>query len=92
MQHFLKGQAERGKSNDPRVHHFSDSKLDILVRIVASSIAVGTLLVPVLILYLIDLTRGQMAAIVGGFVFVFMVTISVFVDVTPHDLFIGVAA
>ena len=64
MQRFLKGQAERGKSNDLLVHHFSDSKLDILVRIAASSIAVGTLLVPVLILFLIDLNRGQMAVIV----------------------------
>lgn len=33
-----------------------------------------------------------MAAIVGSFVLVFMVTMSVLVDVTPHDLFIGIAA
>jgi len=33
-----------------------------------------------------------MAAIVGSFVLVFMVTMSALVDVTPHDLFIGIAA
>jgi len=33
-----------------------------------------------------------MSAVVGAFVLVFMVTMSVVVDVTPHDLFIGSAA
>jgi hypothetical protein len=33
-----------------------------------------------------------MAVIVGSFVLMFMVSITVLVDVTAHDLFIGIAA
>jgi uncharacterized membrane protein YkgB len=64
----------------------------MLVKIVASSIAIGILLIPVFILFLVDLSRAKMAVIVGGFVVVFMVTMSALVDVSPHDLFIGIAA
>jgi hypothetical protein len=91
-QAFIKGDSERQKTSNTRIHHFSRSKLGILERIVASSLAVGTMLVPILILYLFDLSRGKMAAVVGCFVLLFMGTLSVFVEVTPHDLFIGVAA
>jgi hypothetical protein len=47
---------------------------------------------PVFILFLTNLSREKMAVIVGSFVLMFMVSISVLVDVTPHDLFVGIAA
>jgi hypothetical protein len=89
---FIKGNNERQKTSNPRIHHFSRSRLGILERIVASTLAVGTMLIPILILYLFDLSRGKIAAVVGCFVLLFMGTLSVFVEVTPHDLFLGVAA
>jgi hypothetical protein len=33
-----------------------------------------------------------MFAVVGSFVLAFMISMSVLVEVTPHDLFIGIAA
>jgi len=92
LHHLLNGKTGRSRTNNPQVHHYSSSGLDIFAKIVASSVAVGILLVPVFILFLFDLSRAKMAAIVGSFVLVFMVTMSVLVDVTPHDLFIGIAA
>jgi hypothetical protein len=92
IQHLLTGKTARSRTNNPQVHHYSISGLDILAKIVASSVAVGILLVPIFILFLFDLSRAKMAVIVGCFVLVFMVTMSVLVDVTPHDLFIGIAA
>jgi len=92
MQDFIKGENERKRTRNPLVHHFSSSRLAILTKIVASSLAVCVLLVPVLVLFLVELSREKMAGIVGGSVLVFMVTMSVLVDVTPHDLFIGIAA
>lgn len=91
-QRYIKGEKERRRSGDPLVHHFSATQLDILARVVASLLAMGLVLIPVLILFLGGLSRGSMAAVVGCFVLVFMVALSVFVEVTPHDLFIGVAA
>lgn len=91
-QGFIKGENERRRTRDPLIHHFSSSNLAILERIVASILAIGTMLIPVLVLFLCDLSREKMAAIAVCFVLLFMGTISVFVEVTPHDLFIGVAA
>lgn len=92
IQCLLNGKTERSRTNNPQIHHYSSDSLDVLEKIVASSVAVGILLIPVFILFLFELSRAKMAAIVGSFVLVFMVTMSVLVDVTPHDLFIGIAA
>jgi ABC-type multidrug transport system fused ATPase/permease subunit len=86
---FIKVKGEQSRTSNPRVHVFSATQLDILARIVASFLAVGVLLIPVLILYLGDLSRPSMAAVVACFVLVFMVALSIVVNVTPHDLFIG---
>jgi drug/metabolite transporter (DMT)-like permease len=67
--------------------------LSIAQRIVVAILAVGIMLIPVLLLFLDEnLSREKMAGIVGAFVGVFMITICVIVDITPHDLFIGTAA
>jgi uncharacterized membrane protein YkgB len=92
IQAFLNGETERSRTSNPYVYHYSPSRLAVLAKIFASTVAVGILLVPVFILFLVDLSRANMSIVVGGFVLVFMVTMSVLVDVTPHDLFIGIAA
>jgi uncharacterized membrane protein YkgB len=92
IQGFINGKAERNRTSNQYVHHYSDSRLEVLANIAASVVAIGILLMPVFILFLTDLSRGKMAAIVGSFVLVFMITMSVLVDITPHDLFIGIAA
>jgi hypothetical protein len=62
-------------------------------RIFVAILAVGIMLIPVFVLFLDEyLSRWKMACVVGGFVAVFMVTICAVVDITPHDLFIGIAA
>ncbi|KAE9380009.1 hypothetical protein N431DRAFT_325452 [Stipitochalara longipes BDJ] len=92
IQRLLNGKTERSRTNNQYVHHYSTSSLEVAAKIIASFVAVGILLIPVFILFLFDLSRAKMAAIVGSFVLVFMVTMAVLVDVTPHDLFIGIAA
>ena len=91
-QRLFNGKTERSRTANRNIHHYSNSGLDVAAKIIASSVAVGILLIPVFILYLFDLSRGKMAAVVGSFVLAFMITMSVLVDVTPHDLFIGIAA
>ena len=62
-------------------------------RIFVAILAVGIMLIPVFVLFLDEyLSRWKMACVVGGFVAVFMMTICAVVDITPHDLFIGIAA
>lgn len=62
-------------------------------RILVAILAVGIMLIPVFVLFLDEsLSRGKMACVVGSFVAFFMVTISAVVDISPHDMFIGIAA
>lgn len=89
---WVKGGRERSRTSNPYVHHYSSSRLGIVAKVVASAVAFGVLLIPVFILYLTNLSREKMAVIVGSFVLMFMVSISVLADVTAHDLFIGIAA
>jgi hypothetical protein len=63
-----------------------------VARVFIAILAVGTLLLPVFLLFLLQPNRQVMMAIVAVFVVIFMVTISVVVELTAHDLFIGMAA
>jgi len=48
----------------------------------------GALFTPIFLLYLGNLSRGKMSCVVGIFVLVFLVIMSVVVDITAHDIFI----
>ncbi|PMD33263.1 hypothetical protein L207DRAFT_518088 [Hyaloscypha variabilis F] len=92
IQRLLKSNTEGSRTSDTTIHHYSTSGLDVAARIIASSIGAGILLIPVFILFLFDMSRAKMFAVVGSFVLAFMISMSVLVEVTPHDLFIGIAA
>jgi len=57
---------------------------------VASS-AITVVLVPVFLMFLINVDRQAMAAIVTGFVLVFMILIAPIVNVGAHELFLCIA-
>ncbi|KAK0110274.1 hypothetical protein ONS96_001895 [Cadophora gregata f. sp. sojae] len=89
---WLKGDEGRSKNDDPLVHYFSDTRLAVLTNVGIAFMVVGVLLVPVFVLFLADnMTRGGKACIVGVFVSLCMVTVSVAIDLTPENLFIGMA-
>jgi hypothetical protein len=90
---LFKSKSERRKSENELIHHYSERRLSMAQRILVAILAVGIMLIPVFVLFLDEyLSRGKMACVVGSFVVVFMVTICAVVDITPHDLFIGIAA
>ncbi len=64
----------------------------MLAKIIVASLAMGTLFIPVFIMFLSDLSKAKMACVLAVFVSIFMVMMSVLVDLTPHDFFIVVAA
>jgi hypothetical protein len=53
--------------------------------------AITIVLVPVFLMFLINVNRQAMAAIVTGFVLVFMVLIAPIVNVEAHELFLCIA-
>jgi len=89
---WLKGDEGRSKNKDPLVHYFSETRLAILTNAGIAIMVVGVLLVPVFVLFLADgMTRGGKACVVGVFVSFCMVTVSVAIDLTPENLFMGMA-
>jgi hypothetical protein len=73
IQRLLKSNTEGSRTSDTTIHHYSTSGLDVAARIIASSIGAGILLIPVFILFLFDMSRAKMFAVVGSFVLVFMI-------------------
>ncbi|KUJ23412.1 uncharacterized protein LY89DRAFT_777167 [Mollisia scopiformis] len=92
LHNFLKNSPEGRKSSNQLVHGFSKNRLAILAKVVVACLAMCTLFIPILLMFLADLTRTKMACVLAIFVFIFMILMSVLVDLTPHDFFIVVAA
>ena len=77
---------------DLRIHHFSNSRLAICANAITVFLAVGGLLVPVFLLFLVQMPRGVMASVALGFVLVFSVTMSVVTGARVQDVLVGTAA
>jgi hypothetical protein len=84
---------------DPKVDENGAATVDytapkirlVLSNAVVALSAITIVLVPVFLMFLINVDRQAMAAIVTGFVFIFMVLISPIVNVGAHELFLCVA-
>ncbi|KAG4439049.1 hypothetical protein IFR05_005477 [Cadophora sp. M221] len=83
------GKDEQAKSSTgSNVTHLSTFRLGLAPKIAAVCLGTSALFTPIFLLYLGGLSRGKMSCIVGIFVLVFLVIMSVIVDITPHDIFI----
>lgn len=91
-QYLLTTTDDRNKSINPLVHMYSHSPLATLTRVFAVALAVGFLLIPVFILFLVAMSRAAMVLTVFAFVLAFSVMISVVSGARTQDLLIGTAA
>ncbi|KAL5317197.1 hypothetical protein ACEPPN_014292 [Leptodophora sp. 'Broadleaf-Isolate-01'] len=83
------GKDEQSKSSKgSKVIHLSTFRLSLAPKIAAVCLGTSALFTPIFLLYLGNLSRGEMSCVVGIFVLVFLVIMSVIVDITPHDIFI----
>ncbi|KAH7409599.1 hypothetical protein BKA64DRAFT_665364 [Cadophora sp. MPI-SDFR-AT-0126] len=92
LKNFLQPERERLKTIDPWVDHYAKSRLAILIKALAVALAVGMLLVPVLLLFLVSMSRQTMAGTVFGFVLAFSITMSIVTEAKVHEILIGTAA
>jgi len=88
---FLQTERELKKSTE-NIDHFKDKRIEIVVNTIAVCLAVALLLTPVLLLFLVSMSRGAMAATVVGFVLAFAVIMSVVTDAKAEQILIGTAA
>jgi hypothetical protein len=62
-----------------------------VARVVTAFLAVGSILIPVFLLFLVQLSREVMVTIVAVFVTLFMVALCAVVELSEHELFVAVA-
>ncbi|RDL37022.1 uncharacterized protein BP5553_04455 [Venustampulla echinocandica] len=79
------------KSEDGQIHHLTSARLVITGRFIVAIIAVITMLMPILLMFLLDLRKVIMASIVASFVVIFMTLTILVVDVTADNLFLCIA-
>jgi hypothetical protein len=88
---LLKTKHERDKTSDPRVNYYSDGWLELGARLLLVSALVGFLLVPVLLLFLLEMNRGKMALIASSAMVSFAIFLSALPGVGEYELFVGTA-
>ena len=74
------------------MHHYSSFRLAIFSKILLVSLAVGVLLAPVFLLFLVSMTRLEMAMTVFAFVLLFCVMMSITSDAKTQEVLMGTAA
>ena len=80
------------KTNDPNIILFSYDSLAAAAKTFQASLAVGFLLVPAFLLFLVPMSRAAMACVVLSFIFAFAGTLVRLSEAKPHELLIGTAA
>ncbi len=64
----------------------------MVIKAIAVVLAVAILLIPVLLLFLVSMSRQTMAWTVFGFVLTFSLTMSIVTEAKVHEILIGTAA
>jgi hypothetical protein len=92
FQGVLGAREEKEKPDGPSVVHLSTFSFDILSKISAALLAIGLVLAPVLILFLANLGREKMAAVVAVFVLIFLIGASLVMDLSTQEIFVFIVA
>lgn len=79
-------------TTDPYVDHYSKDRFALLIKTITVALAVGILFVPVLLLFLVDMSHQGKAWTLFGFVLAFSIIISVVTEAKVHEILIGTAA
>ena len=73
------------------MNYYSTRRLSNFASVLSVSTAVGILLVPVFLLFLVPMTRGMMALTASAFLLLFSVAMSFMTGAKVHEIFVGTA-
>jgi len=79
------------KQQADTLQYYSSDRLDSAVRSFITLLIITILMVPVLLLFLIPMEKSLMTVVVLVSLFVFAVSLSLFRDSKPQDMFFGTA-
>lgn len=89
---FLRPNEEVEKSSDPSVRYLAQTRLEILIRIVVVLLSVGSIVIPIFLLFLVPMPRFVMVLTVLAFVSAFSTTMTVVTEAKIQEVWIGSAA
>jgi hypothetical protein len=89
---MLQDDRDRQKTDDKFVRIFSKNRLKIAANILEVSVAMIMLLIPVYLLFLVEMSKHMMAIVASIFVFLFTVMISTVTGAKVQEVFFGSAA
>ena len=87
----MKTKHEKGKSSEDRVNYYSNRALEYGGRFLLVLALVAFLLIPVLLLFLLEMNRGKMAMIASAAVVSFALFLSALPGVGEYEFFVGTA-
>lgn len=82
---------DRKPRADDSVQNYSSQHLDSAVRSLITLLIITILMVPILLLFLVPMAKILMLVVVLVSLFVFAVSLSLFRDSKPQDMFFGTA-
>lgn len=89
---LLRNKSERMKTDDPNIHIHSSERLGIIGRVIIVFLAVNFLLIPVFLLFLVQMSRPAMSLTVMGFVLGFSMVLATLGQAKVQEILIGTAA
>ncbi|KAF4630197.1 hypothetical protein G7Y89_g7945 [Cudoniella acicularis] len=92
FKNILQSPKEAAKTKDKFITTYSPRRLGYLANGLAVSLAVGVLLVPVYLLFLVVESHAMMAVTASIFMFAFSVILSAVTGASPQEIFMGAAA
>ncbi|KAE8441481.1 hypothetical protein EG329_004905 [Mollisiaceae sp. DMI_Dod_QoI] len=90
--YILQTERERSKVEDDYVDQYSVKRVSIFNRVIAVFLAICILLIPVMLLFLVEMSKQAMAWIVFVFVLAFCCMVTVTTEAKVQDIFISTAA
>lgn len=91
LKSFFKSASRVHETTDSSVEFFSQSRISAVARLVAIFCAVSILFIPVILFLSTSMSRACMSVVVLGFVLSFSVIISLVVEATFQEIFVGTA-
>ncbi|TVY15252.1 hypothetical protein LARI1_G008861, partial [Lachnellula arida] len=89
LKSLFQTERELSKTKDPYVNYYSQSRLNIFVKVITVSLSTGLLLIPVLLLFLVQMSKESMVWLVFGFVMAFAVILSVISHANAQETLVG---
>lgn len=92
IKYVFSSKTDQAKSSDPSTLYYSNSRWQAFVKILVNAATIMLLILPIVLLYVLNTTRGQKLAILIVFVVLFNTSLSTLTEARRSEIFAASAA